>query len=578
MPDSRSDQFLLLSFVNEGCESSFEVLVRRHSGLVFNVALRVTGSRSLAEEATQIMFATVARKARGLGDDSRSLSGWLHRATILEATKLRRREGRHQRKKAAIMEENTPAKLDDSWKDALPCLDVALSKLPQYERQLVLWHYAEGLTFPVIARRLGKTTAAVQKQGQRALAKLQKILKSRGVTLSGVAVAGMLASEMAKGAPVSLLPTLTPRALTHSPIVSGSLPAIAMTAKTKFLIPIATLLLCGVPLAYKVNELQELKRESAQLTGRLGERSERRVRRVVTSDRWVGERSSRKAILSELPRMAEVFYRNDSRLLKDWEEFSEYEVRLCNCSPDEIFELLEGLAELDIPDEWKVAAYRMMLFDSINMKGYCPRILAYAVNSELHDFLRDQRELMGALRLWSFEQGVESVAWLNEQLENGKLAGKLLALPAVTRRRLSTMAFSALVSTDVPRALAWIAKRPEGSRYRGVDGLKGGVLRNATTVETGGVEEVSLILPNGEAVPSSVVAVYMSDLLLSKGPDVVTEFILEHFPDRSSQERIVTDTLRRYQSDRLNKDFVFPFGEPGETQASETLRNQFPGE
>jgi len=575
MPDSRSDQSLLRSFVNDGCESSFEVLVRRHSGLIFNVALRVTGSRSLAEEATQIIFVTVARKARDLGDDSRALSGWLHRATVLEATKLLRREGRHQRKKAAIVNEDTSTKLDNSWKDALPCLDVALNKLPRDERQLVLWHYAEGLTFPTIARRLGKTTVAVQKKGQRALVKLQKILKSRGVRLSGVVVASMLTNEMAKGAPVTLLPTLTPLALARTPILSVGVSTFVMTTQIKILIPIVILLLCGVPLAYKVNELQNLKLETAQLTSQLDDRSERRVRHVVTSGRRTSERSSEKATLSELPRMAEVFYRNDSRLLKDWDEFSEYEVKLGNCSPDEIFELLENLSELDIPSEWKVSAYRMMLFDSFNVVKYCPRILDYAVNFEFYDFLRDERELMAILRLWSYEQGEESVAWLDEQVENGKLAGKLLALPAVTQRRLSTIAFSALVSTDVPRALARIAKRPGGSRGRGFNGLKSGVFRDAMSLEASGVEVGSLILPSGEAVPSSVVAVYTSDLLLGKGPDVVAKFVLEHFPDRSSQQRIVTDTLRRYESDGLNKDFVFPFGEPGETQASEALKNQF---
>lgn len=61
--ESMDDAELLRRFAAEHSEASFARLARRHTGLVFDIALRVTGSRPLAEEIVQNVFLGLARKA-----------------------------------------------------------------------------------------------------------------------------------------------------------------------------------------------------------------------------------------------------------------------------------------------------------------------------------------------------------------------------------------------------------------------------------------------------------------------------------------------------------------------------------
>jgi RNA polymerase sigma-70 factor (ECF subfamily) len=52
----------------------------------------------------------------------------------------------------------------------------ALARLPQELRDLLILRHLEGLTFPEVARRLGRTVDVVKKQWPRALASLRRIL------------------------------------------------------------------------------------------------------------------------------------------------------------------------------------------------------------------------------------------------------------------------------------------------------------------------------------------------------------------------------------------------------------------
>jgi DNA-directed RNA polymerase specialized sigma24 family protein len=96
MQDGQStDEQLLEAHVARHDEAAFAELVRRHVNLVYGTALRILGDPPTAEEVTQNVFITLARKAGSIGTGS-GLAGWLHRAAILEArlrqrTDLRRR-------------------------------------------------------------------------------------------------------------------------------------------------------------------------------------------------------------------------------------------------------------------------------------------------------------------------------------------------------------------------------------------------------------------------------------------------------------------------------------------------------
>ena len=53
----------------------------------------------------------------------------------------------------------------------------ALGRLPEDYREVIILHHLEGLKFPEVARRMGKTDDSVQKLWVRALASLRRSLE-----------------------------------------------------------------------------------------------------------------------------------------------------------------------------------------------------------------------------------------------------------------------------------------------------------------------------------------------------------------------------------------------------------------
>lgn len=174
MPDSDAD--LLNAFARHRDEAAFSVLARRYLGLVFHSALRRTGNRPMAEEISQNILCALAAKSASLAKHPDRLPAWLHRATLYESTKAMRSEA-SRRWREQHAEPLVSTSTESPWTDALPHLDVALDHLGESDRTLLLLHFFEGCSFPRIAESLGKSTAAVQKQSQRALEHVKEHVK-----------------------------------------------------------------------------------------------------------------------------------------------------------------------------------------------------------------------------------------------------------------------------------------------------------------------------------------------------------------------------------------------------------------
>ena len=267
------DEDLLDAFVKSQDELAFRSIAERYSGLIFHTALRILNDRTLAEDVAQRVLGVLARKAPQVARGKAPLPAWLHRTTILEAKSVRRTESRHHRKKEALM--RTPNGLDSGdsgWKEALPHLDAAIDTLPDSDRHVLLLHFVHEMSFPEIARQVGRSAAAVQKQSRRALESLQRILGRRGVTLSlGILTAG-LTSEMAKAGPILLIPALSG---------FGTTTSILVVKKSTIAALATTLLLCGIPLARQRASLHHLESEiSASSPAAIPVRSTPQTRRT----------------------------------------------------------------------------------------------------------------------------------------------------------------------------------------------------------------------------------------------------------------------------------------------------------
>lgn len=240
------DDHLLARFATHRDEAAFKALVDRYLGLIYHVALRRTGDREMAEEVSQNVLCAVVRKAAALARHPDRLPAWLHRATLFESSKAMRSEASHQRRKQLVHPDGIAATGDadaSPWHAALPVLDLALDRLPDADRNVVLGHYIEGKSFNQIGGEVSRPAATVQKQCRRALDKLTRILRGKGVVLSATALAAGLSSQTAKAAPAALMKSAAVKALAGAATHSTTSLTFFMAMKSKATLPLGLLLL-----------------------------------------------------------------------------------------------------------------------------------------------------------------------------------------------------------------------------------------------------------------------------------------------------------------------------------------------
>ncbi len=196
MPENgASDPELLAAWLEQRREAAFHALVARYAGLVHRTAFRTTGDESLAADASQLVFITLARKARSLASRG-SLAGWLHHTAVLQAKNLLRQRLRESRKRELLrthMDTDSPGPAADLWRRMQPVLDEALAALSAKDRETLLLRFYRSLSVREIAAVLGIATAAAQKRLDRATERLRRQLARRGCQAGGSLGAVMLA-------------------------------------------------------------------------------------------------------------------------------------------------------------------------------------------------------------------------------------------------------------------------------------------------------------------------------------------------------------------------------------------------
>lgn len=212
-----TDAEFLRRYVEQRDERAFAELVQRHLSLVYGAALRQSGDdRHHAEEATQIVFTLLARKAATLQRHP-SLPGWLYTTTHYTVSDLRRREWtRRQREtEAHAMHEHSPGYPDNlEWERLRPVLDQAMQDLGERDRVAVLARFFAGLPFADIGVQLRVSEDAARMRVERALEKLRRLLANRGIKSTGAALGIILTNEAAASVPSGLAASIATTALT----------------------------------------------------------------------------------------------------------------------------------------------------------------------------------------------------------------------------------------------------------------------------------------------------------------------------------------------------------------------------
>ena len=171
-----------------GDEVALADAYQRHGSVVFNVAMRVTGDRSAAEEVTQAVFLDVWHRPERFDPTRGSLRSWLamlahHRSVdwVREEAARRRRELRDFETRVAHLPD-----LEDTVAATLGAERVrcALSDLCETERSAIGLAYFGGRTYRQVAQELGVPEGTVKSRIRTGLAHLATALHSETVNPS----------------------------------------------------------------------------------------------------------------------------------------------------------------------------------------------------------------------------------------------------------------------------------------------------------------------------------------------------------------------------------------------------------
>src|SRR4051794_14009892 len=158
-----------------GDPDAIRALYRAHGGLVFSVASRVLGNRTLAEEATQQTFVQAWQAAHSF-DPSRQLGPWLATIARRVAIDVHRREAlrAHSGLEDATLERSDVLTIPDAAASTFDAWEVrrAVGELPPDEREVVRLQHLDGLTHNEIATKLDIPVGTVKSRSARAYGRL----------------------------------------------------------------------------------------------------------------------------------------------------------------------------------------------------------------------------------------------------------------------------------------------------------------------------------------------------------------------------------------------------------------------
>jgi RNA polymerase sigma-70 factor, ECF subfamily len=180
--ESSSDGSLLDAFL-AGDERAFAELVRRHEDRIFALALRITGDRGDALEATQETFITLWRRAATF-ERRAELGTWLYRVGMNAARDVLRRRKRFPLLVTEEQSFDRPDTRTDVEAAVSTRIDVgrALAALPPEYAEAVAMHDLGAIPYEEIAAITGVALGTVKSRISRGRRLLAAGLEHEGST------------------------------------------------------------------------------------------------------------------------------------------------------------------------------------------------------------------------------------------------------------------------------------------------------------------------------------------------------------------------------------------------------------
>jgi RNA polymerase sigma factor (sigma-70 family) len=210
-----SDGQLLARFAahrDDLAEIAFAALVHRHGPMVLRVCRQVLGDSHAAEDAFQVTFLILARKAGSIGRPE-LLGHWLHGVALRTAREARMRDARRRRRESARTDNDPPEPITDCrpelilvCREELEALHEAVASLPERYRVPLVLCELEGLSYQDAALRMGCPVGTIGVRLSRARQRLREQLIRRGVVPSAALLAALLGADASlAGVPAGLI-------------------------------------------------------------------------------------------------------------------------------------------------------------------------------------------------------------------------------------------------------------------------------------------------------------------------------------------------------------------------------------
>ncbi|HEY2781348.1 MAG TPA: sigma-70 family RNA polymerase sigma factor [Steroidobacteraceae bacterium] len=161
-----------LAKARSGERAALGVLVRAHQRSVYSLALRMLGTRDLAEDLTQEVFMQLNGNLRSI-DSNRHLHFWLRQVTSNRAIDQLRRRARVP---LTSLEEESELFSQEEGSDPMlqRHMQALLAELSPQARAVLLLRYQEDLDPPEIARTLDMPLNTVKSHLKRSLESMRE--------------------------------------------------------------------------------------------------------------------------------------------------------------------------------------------------------------------------------------------------------------------------------------------------------------------------------------------------------------------------------------------------------------------
>lgn len=180
----QDDELALVERHRQGDPSAFEEIFTRYQGMVYNLALRMSGNREEAADLSQDVFLRVYRHV-GRFKGRSTLKTWIYRVALncCRSRRARRWPLTQELPEAEALEElqerrSTPER-DALARDAGRLVGRALEQLPSPYREAVVLRDIEGLSYTEIADILEVRIGTVRSRIARGRERLRQLVEDR---------------------------------------------------------------------------------------------------------------------------------------------------------------------------------------------------------------------------------------------------------------------------------------------------------------------------------------------------------------------------------------------------------------